>query len=85
MPLEVAQHTLWHFGDRNLGVQPGTFTERLLLLIAAADSTNRNLLALSYPRYVEAFRAVANEHWGLEWLRNVARGVAAAVEQEAGR
>ena len=75
MPLVVAQHVLWHFGDTNLGLQPGMFIQRLLLTITAADTTNKDLLAQVYPDYVLAFRAVGNTHWGLEWLQKIARAV----------
>lgn len=70
VPLEVAQHVLWHFGDRNLGVQPGTFTERLMLTISVADTGNRERLRAAFPEYVHAFVAVSRETWGLEWLRS---------------
>ena len=88
MPTAIAQHVLWHFGDANLGLQPGTFVERLLLTLSAADKTNRDLLAQVYPDYVKAFRAVQNEHWGLEWLRGIARpapkAAAGVTAQELG-
>ena len=71
---EIAQHVLWHFGDRHLGVQSGTFTERLMLTIAGADSKNRELLAKAFPAHVAAFRAGANEVWGIEFLRDYVRG-----------
>ena len=68
--LEVAQHTLWHFGDSNLGLRPGTFVERLLLTMSAADTENLEKLRETFPEYGAAFTAVAREHWGLEWLRS---------------
>lgn len=70
VPLEVAQHVLDFFGDTNLGVQPGSFTTRLLQTISAADPANRERLALAFPEYVFAFNAVMQEPWGLEWLRS---------------
>ena len=73
LPLQVAQHVLWHFGDEHLGLQPGEFTTRLLLTISAADKTNRDKLAVAFPDYVLAYRAVGNEPWGLDWLRKIAR------------
>lgn len=74
MPREVAQHVVFWFGDENLGVQPGGFVSTLLKLVAKADTENRDLLATVYPEYVAAWRAVSTQHWGLEWLRKVARG-----------
>lgn len=71
----VACHVIWHFGDTNLGIQPGKFVERLLLLLSAADTANRELLKSIYPEYVIAFTAVAQEPWGLDWLRKIAREV----------
>jgi len=73
---EVALHVLWHFGDRNLGQQPGKFTERLLLLIQTADDKNVALLRQVYPEQVEAVMNVATKSWGLDWLRTIAREVA---------
>jgi hypothetical protein len=71
----VAQHVLWcRAGDQRLGLQPGSFVDRLLSAIAAADSSNRDLLAKAFPGYVAASRALQNEPWGLDWLRDVARG-----------
>lgn len=82
--LETAQHVLWHFGDTNLGVQPGTFTERLLVTISAADAENRAKLREVFPELVHAFECVQREHWGLEWLRSkVIRSLAGGVRRPA--
>jgi hypothetical protein len=75
--VEVAQHVLWHFGDSNLGLQPGTFVERLLNTMSAADAANLTKLSLVFPGYGEAFHAVAHEHWGLEWLRKMVKAAVA--------
>jgi hypothetical protein len=72
---EVARHVLWHFGDYNNGLQPGKFTERLLLTISAADTGNRALLKRVFPEHVVAFEAVALKSWGLEWLQKIAREI----------
>jgi hypothetical protein len=71
--LPIAQHVLWHFGDTNLGLQPGTFVERLLLAMSAADAENLAKLAQAFPGYVAAFWAVGHESWGLDWLRTMAK------------
>ena len=74
--LQVAQHVLWHFGDSNLGVEPGSFTVRLMEAASAADTSNLAKLETAFPELVYAWRCVAREPWGLEWLRSkVKRGL----------
>lgn len=73
VPVDVARHVLHGFGDPHLGEEGGHFVDSLLRTIARADATNRDKLAQVYPEYVLAFRAVANEPWGLEWLQNIVR------------
>lgn len=68
--LEVARHVLWHFGDEELGVRPGSFVERLLATCSAADLGNLARLESAFPELVYAWRCVAREPWGLEWLRS---------------
>lgn len=65
----VAQHVLWHFGDRELGLEPGHFTQRLLATMSAADSENRAKLAQVFPDVAHAFHSAQQEAWGIEWLR----------------
>ena len=74
--LQVARHVLFHLGDRNYGIQPGEFEQRLMLAIDAADEANRALLASVYPEHVVALRD-GRKHWGLAWLQGIAREVAA--------
>jgi hypothetical protein len=69
VPLEVAQHVLWHFGDQGLGVQPGSFTTLLLRAAQHADLSNRARLLLGFPEYVAAWRLVADTFEGLQALR----------------
>ncbi|WP_022886410.1 hypothetical protein [Glaciibacter superstes] len=71
--VEVAQHVLWHFGDRQLGQEPGSFTIRLLRAIAAADQGNKARLRQGFPELVEAFTAVQQESWGMDWLRSIVK------------
>lgn len=73
LPLDVVQHTLWHFGDTNLGIQPGHFVERLLILASAADPENLERLRVGWPEYVTAWEAVARKPWGLDWLRGIVK------------
>lgn len=71
--MEVAQHVLWHKGDTNLGLQPGSFVTRLLQAIEVADSHNLARMSEGFPEYVAAMSAVRVEPWGLEWLRSMAK------------
>jgi len=80
--VEIAQHVLWHFGDVNLGQQPGKFTERLLRTMAVADSQNMAKLGSVFPGYANAFIAVGREQWGLEWLRRMVKASDPAVPQD---
>lgn len=45
---EAARHVLWHNGDPR-GVQPGSFTEKLLNAWARADGVNSARLAVAFP------------------------------------
>lgn len=71
--LPIAQHVLWHFGDQNLGLQPGTFVVRLLLTMSAADNENLAKLEQVFPGYVAAFKAASREYWGMEWLTKLVK------------
>lgn len=72
----VARSVLWHFGDTNLGIEPGGFEASLIRTISKADMSNLEKLRLGFPEHVEAVRAIQHEHWGLDWVRNRAREVA---------
>lgn len=72
---EVVRHTLWHFGDQRLGWQPGSFTTHLVNALGASDRENRELLRGGFPEYVKAFELVTYEHWGLDYLRGLAKKV----------
>lgn len=71
--LEVARHVLAHFGDTGLGVQPGHFVARLLVLASAADPENSEKLRAGWPEYIAAFEAVSRKPWGLDWLRGIVK------------
>jgi hypothetical protein len=77
--IDVAHHVVWHFGVHNLGVQPGTFTERLLLTLSAADHATRERLRLAFPEHVALFVLAANAPGGIEWLREIVRPPAPVV------
>lgn len=70
---EVVRHTLWWFGDRSYGTEPGHFVTRLLNTISCADETNREKLANEYPEYVQAHGVVSREDWGLDFLLSLAK------------
>ncbi len=70
---EVVRHTLWWFGDRTYGTEPGHFITRLLNLISAADETNRAMLAAEWPEHVQAHSVVTRETWGLDYLLSLAK------------
>lgn len=71
--LEVAQQVLWHFGDTNLGVEPGGFWAAQLVAMTRADLQHRARLALAFPEHVAAVEAVKNQPWGLDWLRGIVK------------
>lgn len=71
--LKVARAVLWHFGDTNLGTDPGHFVSRLLGTVSAADDENLALLRGAYPDLIGAWEKVAREPWGLDWLRGVVK------------
>jgi hypothetical protein len=75
--LPVARHVVLYFGDENLGQDGGHFVNSLIRTIGHADEANRELLAKVYPEYVLAVNAAQHEHWGMDWLRDIAREVAA--------
>jgi hypothetical protein len=71
--LDVARAVLWHFGDRNLGQEPGHFVARLLVLASAADEENLAKLRVGWPEHVYAWEQVARKAWGLDWLRGIVK------------
>lgn len=81
LPEQVVRHVLWHYGDYELGVQPGSFTGHLMRAIGAADAVNRGLLQAGFPNYVEGLR-LANVAGGYEHLRALAKGWDADVANQ---
>lgn len=80
VPVKVAREVLWHFGDTNLGLQPGHFVARLLVLASAADQENLEKLRVGWPEYIHAWEKVAREPWGLEWLRAIVKAELDGIE-----
>lgn len=73
LPLDVVRHVLWQFGDSVYGVEPGTFTQRLMLTISSADKGNRERLAKGFPELVAAMNLVQYTEGGFEELRSIAK------------
>lgn len=71
--LDVARAVLWHFGDHNLGLEPGHFVARLLVLASAADEENLEKLRVGWSEYIHAWESVARKPWGLDWLRGIVK------------
>lgn len=70
LPLDVVRHVLAHLGDTRYGVQAGSFVQRLLATITAADEGNRALMRKAFPDYVAAMDLYRAE--GFEALRAIA-------------
>lgn len=73
IPMETARHVLWLFG-REGGYRPGSFTQRLLELIAHADRTNAAKLAREYPAEAAAVSLAQHDEDGIAKLSRVATG-----------
>ena len=71
---DTARHVLWTFGTEG-GYRPGTFTQKLLELLAYADPDNTAKLAVVFPGEAEAVRIAKYEKDGAEQLQKIA-GVA---------
>lgn len=67
--VHTAQSVLWHFGDENLGLQPGGFWTTMFKAWEHADAQNRERALVGWPEEATAFFAVKSELWGLDWLR----------------
>ncbi|MGW9238167.1 hypothetical protein ACWGRL_05425 [[Kitasatospora] papulosa] len=68
---ETARHVLWHYG-RPGGIQPGSYTERLMEAIDAADVVNAEKLRAAYPELVSAMLTAKNDMDGVKSLREIA-------------
>lgn len=68
----IAAHVLFHFGAG--GYEAGSFTMRLIELIARADPGNRALLGLGFPGYVAAVGLADRTTDGIAVLQKIAAG-----------
>jgi hypothetical protein len=70
---ETARHTLWVFGYTG-GCQPGTWSEKLLNLLAYAPPVHMAKLAREYPVEAAAVSLAKNDETGIEKLTKIAAG-----------
>ena len=71
---ETIRHVLWHYGAEG-GYQPGSFTQRLMEAIAAADVVHTARLRTAYPELVDAMVLASNSRGGIAQMQ-AAVGVA---------
>ena len=71
IPPETARHVLWMFGHDG-GYQPGTFSQKLLELLAYAPPVQMAKLALGYPVETEAVRLAKYDEDGINKLKKAA-------------
>ncbi|MGE5501263.1 MAG: hypothetical protein ACM3W4_04990 [Ignavibacteriales bacterium] len=65
---ETTRHVLWHYGADG-GYQPGSFTQKLMIAIDAADVVNKARLRACYPELVDAMNLAANREDGIRQLQ----------------
>lgn len=65
---ETARHVLWHYGADG-GYQPGSFTQKLMQAIDAADVIHKARLRAAYPELVDAMNQAANREDGIRHLQ----------------
>ncbi|MEU6661209.1 hypothetical protein [Streptomyces sp. NPDC046821] len=70
---DTARHVLWVFG-RDGGFRPGTFTQKLLELLAYADEQNTSKIASAYPVEAAAVRLAKYDEAGITTLQAIAVG-----------
>lgn len=70
---ETARHVLWTFGHEG-GYRPGTFTTKLLELLAYAPPTQEARLALGYPEETAAVHLAKHTEDGIAKLKTIAVG-----------
>lgn len=81
IPHEVAGHVLYEYSE--VGLMPGGFISTLITAIDRADFNNREKLAVSFPKYVEAVELVKYREDGIDILKHILReGSKAEVARE---
>ncbi|MEU2924150.1 hypothetical protein ABZ636_03685 [Streptomyces sp. NPDC007251] len=71
IPAETARHVLWTFGHRG-GIQPGTYHQKLLDLLAYAPPVELAKFAQVFPAEAEAVRMAKYDEDGVKRLKNAA-------------
>ncbi|MFH8627813.1 hypothetical protein ACH4A8_39000 [Streptomyces vietnamensis] len=74
---DTARHVLWTFG-RDGGFRPGSFTQKLIELIAMADQANTVRLGASFPEVTKAVALAKYSEDGIDQLQQIAVGEVAA-------
>jgi hypothetical protein len=70
--VKAAGDVLWHFtGTARGAVEPGSFVQKLVECIAAADPWNQANLALGFPAHVAAVQLAQGRQDGLDRLSAV--------------
>lgn len=69
--LRTARHVLWHYGDENLGVQPGGFMTLILQAFDRADQQNFAKLSDAFPLYGRFVREV--KYGDIENVRRIVK------------
>ncbi|MFF9714792.1 hypothetical protein ACF1DW_04240 [Streptomyces sp. NPDC014603] len=70
---ETARHVLFHYGSPQ-GYRPGSFTQKLMAAIDAADVVHTARLRAAYPDLVDAMTLAANQRGGIDQLTAIATG-----------
>jgi len=74
---DTARHVLWTFG-REGGFRPGSFTQKLIELIASADQANTVRLGQAFPEVTKAVALAKYSEDGIDQLQQIAVGEVAA-------
>ena len=73
--IDVYRNVLWHFGDHEHGLQPGSFREALLTAFAKADPHNFYRLGDAFPLIGSAVDLAKNIEGGMDIMREAVSGV----------
>jgi hypothetical protein len=68
---EAAHMVLWHFGERR-AMEPGSFFQALVGLMAKADPINRAKLGIPFPGHAAGTTLAQNRSDGMDRLRKIA-------------
>lgn len=74
IPAETARHVIWTFGYEG-GYRPGTYTQKLLELLAYADEANTAKLATVFPAEAAAVRLAKYAEDGMDQLQRIAGNI----------